>query len=283
MFLRSSRESSRASAAVLKSGWIGYVCSGLILALFAFTGCGPRLPEKPKEMVVSAAVSLIEVLEQAGTVFESRTGIKVEFEFASSGSLARKIDAGSPTDVFVSASEKWIDYLSEKNLLVPESKKLFARNELVCAVPAELQAIPAKPEELAGFQRIAIGTPDHVPAGLYAMQALTWFGMWDKLTREEKLILTIDVRAALSHVEEGQVQAGIVYRTDALSSDKVKIAFTFPEESHSPMTYYAAAVAGSRNGKAAEDFLKFLTSKDFQSILLKYNFKLPMPNAEDGR
>jgi len=103
------------------------------------------------------------------------------------------------------------------------------------------------------------------------------------LLQEEKLILTVDVRAAHSHVEEGLVQAGIVYRTDALSSDKVKTAFAFPEESHSPISYYAATVANSKNGKEAEDFLKFLTSKDFQSILLKYKFKLPMINAEDGR
>ncbi|MFH1070587.1 MAG: molybdate ABC transporter substrate-binding protein [Candidatus Glassbacteria bacterium] len=228
-----------------------------------------------KEIVVYAAASLTEAMEAAGKAFTAKTGTKVGFEFGSSGSLARKIEAGSPTDVFISADEKWIAYADEKKLLDHDNRLMFARNRLVCIVSATNKKVPGSAAGLPGLERISVGDPGHVPAGQYAKEALTFYGLWDSLLAKEKIVFAMDVRAATAYVEQGEVQAGIVYSTDAKVSRKVKVAFEFPEESHTPVTYHAGVVSRSGNKAEAAAFIKFLGSDEFRRILAEHGFSAP--------
>jgi len=248
-----------------------------VLVGLAAAGCGPKgeNQQAAKEIVVYAAASTTEVIEEVGKVFTAQTGVKVGFEFGSSGFLARKIESGAPTDVFISADERWIKYADEKNLLDHDHLILFARSSLVCIVPAGSQNTPASPQELAGLERISVGDPAHVPAGKYANEALSYYNLWDSLLGQGKIVLTMDVRAAMSYVEQGVVQAGIVYSTDASLSDKVKVAFTFSDESHSPITYHAGIVSRTANKAEAIEFINFLGSEKFHQLIVSRGFKTP--------
>ena len=261
----------------IRVGWKTVLHLGSVSFWLMVAGCGSSEEKQPtpREIVVYAAASTTEVIEEAGRAFTTQTGTKIGFEFGSSGALARKIEAGSPTDVFISADERWIEYAEEKNLLNYESLILFARSSLVCIVPAESEKSPVSPAELAGLGRISVGDPAHVPAGRYANEALSYYGLWDTLLGEGKIVLTMDVRAAMSYVEQGAVQAGIVYSTDAVLSNGVKVAFEFPDESHSPITYHAGIVARTSNKAEAIEFINFLGSEKFQKIIISHGFKTP--------
>ena len=259
-------------------------CNSLQLSLLVFLlsiglsesdSQGQTAKSAPKAITVSAAASTTEVLEAAAVLFKAQSNISVDFDFGSSGALARKIEAGAPTDIFVTADEKWLTYLEEKKLIVPESRLMFARNILVCAVPAASATVPAGPRDLLGLELISIGDPEHVPAGKYAMEALKHFKIWDKMMDQGKLVLTQDVRAVLANVETGVVEAGLVYRTDAMLSKKVKTAFEFLEESHTPVTYITGVLAASKSKAAAAAFVAFLKTARFHEILKKQGFQVP--------
>lgn len=249
---------------------------GLVSGMLLADGCGAHGREKKKEIIVYAAASLTEVLNQTASIFTRESGINLGLEFSSSGSLARKIEAGAPTDVFISANKKWIDYLEEKQLISSVDRKMIARNRLVCVEPAGRPTGITGPKELVRAQRLSIGDPEHVPAGTYARQALIHYGLWDTLNSEEKLVLAMNVRAALSYVEQGEISCGIVYQTDALLTDKVKTAFTFPEVAHTPITYHAALVSGAAKPAEAREFLEFMTSSEAaRAVLIRHGFILP--------
>ena len=247
----------------------------LVTGLGLITGCGTEGGEEKKEIIVYVAASMTEVLQEAAATFTRESGINVGLAFSSSGSLARKIEAGSPTDIFISANKKWTDYLDKKQLISSVDKKIIARNQLVCVEPVGRPTGITGPNGLVRAQRISIGNPEHVPAGTYARDALIHYGLWDTLNSEEKLVLAVTVRVALTFVEQGEIPLGIVYGTDALLTDKVKVAFTFPEEAHTPISYHAALVSGTEKPAEAHLFLEFTSSETFRSILTKHGFLLP--------
>jgi molybdate transport system substrate-binding protein len=218
---------------------------------------------------------MTDLFNDAAREFTAATGIEVGLEYGSSGSLARKVEAGAPTDIYVSASRKWIDYTDGKKLLVPGSRTLFARNTLVFGEPVNRQSGITSPRDLINAELISIGDPEHVPAGQYAKQSLEFFDLWTRLMDDRKLVLATDVRAVLTHVQIGEVTGGIVYSTDAQASKKVRAVFSFPEDSHQPITYYAAVVASSESPMAAGKFIEFLGSDTFASLLKKYGFSSP--------
>ncbi|HUU28143.1 MAG TPA: molybdate ABC transporter substrate-binding protein [archaeon] len=240
-----------------------------------FWACGKGGTDK-NLLTVYAAASLSDVLQEISPVFERESGLEAAFDFASSGSLAKKIAAGAPADIFLSADIKWIDFLEEGGYLEAASKRLIARNRLVCVVPAGAIYRISEPGDLRSLRLIGIGDPDHVPAGRYAKEALESCGLWDTLRGENRLVFAWNVRAVLSYVEEANAEAGIVYLTDAVLSDKVEIAFSFPRRSHAPIGYYAAAVSNSGKSKGVESFLALLSSERFQQILTRNGFLLPM-------
>ena len=232
---------------------------------------------KAQEITVYAAASMTDALEAVAVPLRAK-GVTAKFSFGSSSTLARQIENGAPADLFVSADEEWMNYLATRNLIVPDSRKTFAGNDLVLIAPADK---PAKIEisrstnfsALLGPQgRIATGDPAHVPVGRYAKAALENLGLWDAVGN--RIAGAENVRVALTLVERGEAPFGIVYGTDAKSSPRVAVVGMFPAGSYPPVTYPAAIVA-KRDAKPARDFIAFLSSAEGKAILQRFGFSTP--------
>jgi molybdate transport system substrate-binding protein len=225
------------------------------------------------EIYVSAASSLTDVLEHLAKEFERSHGIRVRADFASSGVLRVKIEAGARVDVFVSASVKDMDRLEDAGYLAEGTRRDLLRNRLACVVPAASNCRIAAPADLlrGEVQRIAIGDPDHAPAGMYATEALLRLKLWDQLRR--KVVPCADVRSALAQAELGTVEAAIVYGSDAGVSGRVKVAFTFSPASHAPIIYPVCLLKRAPRPEAARKFLDFLTSASARRVFIEYGFE----------
>lgn len=228
-------------------------------------------------LTIFAAASLTDAFESLGKAWKDRGGAPVRFSFAASSALAKQIEQGAPAGVFVSADEQWMDYLVERKRIVEGTRAPFVRNQLVLVVPAdragELQLKPGA--DLAGFLkggRLTTGDPGHVPVGRYAQSALTWLGAWDAVA--PGLVRADSVRVALSYVERGEVAAGIVYSTDAAITPKVRIAGTFPPQSHAPISYPIGVVTGTDEARARE-FVSWVRGPEARTILRRYGFGDP--------
>jgi len=260
---------------------------GLVTSL-VLAGCGnsnaggtaqtpaqPPAPVETKEILVSAAASLNKSMEEVQKKFnEKNPNIKLTFSFGSSGTLQQQIEQGAPADIFIPAGQKQIDTLNGKNLLVKESIVNLLLNDLVLVAGKDNQDI-TKVEDLTkdSIKQIGIGTPETVPAGQYGKEALTTLGLWDKLN--SKYVQAKDVTAVLNYVETGNTEAGIVYKSDAQGSDKVKVVATFPADSHKPIVYPGAIIAATKNKEAAQTFLDYLKSAEAQQIFNNYGFSSP--------
>ena len=229
----------------------------------------------PNEITVSAAASLKNAFEDMGKAFEAQNkGVKVYLNFASSGDLKKQIEAGAPVDVFASAAQREIDDLEQKGGLVAGTRRNFAANEMVLARPS------ASTIQLKSFndltrqevRKIGIGNPPSVPAGMYAEQVFKYFGVWN--TIKDKLIFGESVRQVLDYVARGEVDAGVVFSTDALLRSKdVVVVMKAPEGSHMAVVYPIAVVKNTKNEKVAKGFVDFVMSDNGRRILEKYGFK----------
>lgn len=229
-----------------------------------------------RKVVVFAAASTTDAMQDLGAAFKAKTGVEVESSFAASSLLARQIENGAPAQVFVSADQQWMDYLQERRLLEPGTRRNLLANKLVLIAPKG-KGFPVRFEagfDLAGaFKgRLAVGDPEHVPAGIYGRQALMHFGWWKAL--QSRLAPAQNVRAALRLVEMGEADAGIVYESDAKMSGKVEVVGVFPESSCDAVVYPAALVSGA--GKEAEALLAFLSSPDAAVAWRRFGFT-PVP------
>ncbi|MBS0643318.1 MAG: molybdate ABC transporter substrate-binding protein [Proteobacteria bacterium] len=229
------------------------------------------------ELTVFAAASLTDALKEIGTQWAASGHAAPRYSFAASSTLARQIDQGAPANIFASADQKWMDYLAEKHLIAPDSRRNLLANELVLIAPATTNLrIDIKPGVdllalLGPNGRIATGDPAHVPVGLYARQSLTKLGVWNQI--EPRLARTEDVRAALLLVERGEAPLGIVYSTDAKASKTVAIAGVFPSETHEPVTY-PFAVTTSGDTAEARAFLKYLSGPEAAKVFVARGFKM---------
>jgi molybdate transport system substrate-binding protein len=237
------------------------------------------LPLQAEEIEVFAAASLTNALKEIGAAYEKQSGDKVLFNFAASNSLALQISAGAPSDLFFSADEAKMDDLTKSNLITKETRKDLLSNSLVIVVPTDSTVKITSGAQLAdpAIKKIALGQPQTVPAGIYAQQYLQKIGIWDKVQTE--IVPVESVRAALAAVETGNVDAGIVYKTDALISKKVKVAFEIPIAEGPAIAYPAAVVSTSKHAVAAKKFLDYLGSADSLKVFEKYGFitKQPTP------
>jgi molybdate transport system substrate-binding protein len=243
--------------------------TGLMLA-----GCSTTDRKEAKsEIVVSAAASLRNAMDEIKTVYEEKnTGIKITFNFGSSGSLQTQIEQGAPADLFLSAGKSQMDALEQKNLLTSATRIDLVSNDLVLVVDLDNNDIKSF-QDLAKAQKIGIGTPESVPAGKYAKEALKNMKLWDSLESQSKFVQAKDVTQVLTYVETNNVEAGLVYLSDAHESDKVKVVAAAPTDSHSPIIYPAAVIAASQNQTEAKTFLDYLGGADAQAIFAKYGFK----------
>jgi molybdate transport system substrate-binding protein len=236
-------------------------------------GAAQAAQAAPPDLVVLAASSLTDALDEIGPAFTAATHRGVKLSYAASSALARQIEAGAPADVFMSADTDWMDYLQARNLIDSASRRNVLGNRLVLISPADSPVtIRIKPHfalaKLLGSGRLATGNPDAVPVGKYAKIALTRLGVWNEV--QAQIAPADNVRAALALVARGEAPLGIVYRTDALVENKVRIVAEFPASSHDPIVYPVATTA--HPGEGAADFVKFLFSPTAQAIFTKYGF-----------
>ncbi len=251
----------------------------LITSLLA--GCSsekqaaPATPPSKTELNISAAVSLKDALAEIQKNYETKNpNSKLIYNLGASGALQKQIEQGAPADIFISAAPKQMNDLEEKNLVNKATRKNLVENKIVVIVPTASTLNITKYEDLTkdDVQKVSIGETGSVPAGQYAQEVLKKLGIWDKI--QSKAVLAKDVRTVLTYVETGNVEAGIVYKTDAAASDKVKIAATAPEGSHQPIVYPAAVLSGTKQEKAAADFLAYLSTPESKAIFEKYGFTM---------
>lgn len=227
------------------------------------------------KVTVFAAASMTDTLKQVAEDYKKvNPKEEIVFSFASSSTLAKQIEEGAPADIFISASGKWMKYLSEKGLTVKESEKLLVGNELVLIANKDSQLANvdiAKGEWINALNNsyLSVGDPAHVPAGQYAEEALTKLNLWDKV--KNKLARGKDVRAALALVERGETSLGIVYATDAKVSKGVKTVGVFPKDSYKPASY-PIAVLKDRKNPETEAFLQYLESDAAKKVYEQYGF-----------
>ncbi|MDM0113845.1 molybdate ABC transporter substrate-binding protein [Variovorax sp. J22R133] len=228
-----------------------------------------------QELVVSAAASLTNAFQAVGQAFEqAKPGAKLTFNFAASGPLLAQIQQGAPVDVFASADQETMNRAASANLIAATSRADFAANTLVLIVPSSASQTPRELGDLkaASYQRVSTGTPATVPVGRYTMEAIDKAGLTASLA--SKWIYGESVRQVLNYVARGEVDAGFVYRTDALiERDKTRIALTVPTTT--PVTYPIAQVATSKNAPLANEFIAFVRSGAGQEILQRFGFSKP--------
>lgn len=215
---------------------------------------------------VHAAASLTDAVREIGAAFQRKTHTTVVFNLGASSMLARQIEQGAPADVFISADEAKVDALAKQHLVRRRVDVLT--NSLVIVVPSDSRAVMRRAEDVRGFRRIAIAEPESVPAGIYAKEWLQSVSLWHEL--QPKLIPTENVRAALAAVEAGNADAGIVYRTDARISGRVRVIW---KVANGPRIVYPAAQVS--DAPAARQFLDFLRSAEARRIFARYGFGTP--------
>ncbi|ALV92996.1 MULTISPECIES: molybdate ABC transporter substrate-binding protein [Pantoea] len=228
-----------------------------------------------EKITVFAAASLTNALQEIATQYQKKTGVEVVSSFASSSTLARQIDQGAPADLFISADQQWMDDVMAKKSVVDSTRYTLLGNDLVLVAPksdsAKAVTINAQTDwkSLLKGERLAVGDPDHVPAGIYAKEALQKLGAWETLSPQ--LAPANNVRAALALVERNESPYGIVYGSDAVASDKVQVVGRFPEDSHKPVEYPMAIVKEHQNA-TVEAFYKYLQGPDAAAVFKQYGF-----------
>ncbi len=227
-------------------------------------------------LTVFAAASLTEAMTEAGLTFKQSQGVAVRFSFAASSTLARQIAAGAPAGLIALASEDWADYLATSGAILPETRISAVGNRLVLIAPSDAEFTLSEPPTAAEITaalgpagRLALGDPAHVPAGIYARQALENLGLWPAVAAH--LALTDNVRAALTLVARGEAALGVVYATDARLTAQVQVLATLPRTSHAPITYPFAIVRDSDSAEARA-FLAFLASTEGLAIFERFGF-----------
>jgi len=249
----------------------------MIRYIIALTVCA-LLPVKTAmaadSIKVYAAASMTNVVSELAKNYSDHTGKKVVTVFAGSSSLARQIQNGAPADIFISANKKWVDYLVKQDVIQERNVTIIAENELVLISPNNNHqksfnlGNATQWDQILKSGRVALGQPDSVPAGIYAKESLTNLGVWE--TVKLKSAPTNSVRVALALVERGEAKLGIVYKTDALLTDKVTIVDSFDDTLHDPIVYPMAVINGSDQ---VEGFAKFLLSKESKQVFNRYGFK----------
>ena len=232
--------------------------------------------EDRKEITVSAAISLKNAFEELGRAYTAKSGVVVLLNFGASGDLARQIEGGAAVDVFASAAQKDMDDLNARGYILGSTRINFAKNALV------LVALQSAGVRISSFKDllsdrvklIAAGNPRTVPAGRYAAEVFEYYGIAPKISG--KLIYGENVRQVLDYVARGEVDAGVVYSTDAaIRTEHIYAAAVAPESSHKPIICPIAVVRGSRHTAAAEEFIEFVRSADGMAVLRKYGFRMP--------
>jgi molybdate transport system substrate-binding protein len=238
-----------------------------------FAADTPKAADTPRSITVFGAASLTNVLQELGDSYTKDSSVPVRFSFAASSTLARQIENGSPADIFFSADLEWMDYLQTRKLIQAASRRDIVGNQLVLIAPVDSKVTLKIQPHFAlaatlGKGHLATGDPDSVPVGRYAREALTNLGVWDEVA--PRLVRADSVRSALAFVDRGEAMLGIVYSTDALIDEKVRVVDIFPAGSHMPIVYPAALTTAARAD--AEKFLNFIRGPAGDLAFRHYGF-----------
>ena len=244
------------------------------IALAVAVMAGPVAARAAESLTIFAAASTGAALEEVAELYERESGAKVLVVTAGTSALARQIAAGAPADLFLSAYPLWMDFLQERGYTDAANRTVLLGNTLVLIAPRDsaltLTIEPGFPLAAAiGESRLAMGDPDHVPAGIYGKQALTALGVWPDLSR--RAVRAHDGGAARSVVARGEAAVGGVYETHAARTESVRIVGRFPAQSHSPIRYDVALISG-RDGEAPRGFLAFVTSPAAGAVFEAHGF-----------
>jgi molybdate transport system substrate-binding protein len=238
-------------------------------------------PAVAQELTVFVAISMKEAIETLGRSFTAlQPGVTVRYNLGASGDLQKQLEASAPGDVFVSAAARQMDELERKGLILPATRRAFARNVLVVVTPADSGRDLTMMADLLGprVTRVAIGNPKTVPAGQYAQESLRASGIWERLG--PRLVFGENVRQVLEYVARGEVDAGFVYATDlVVAGARVREAFRPGEDTYPPVVYPVAVVAGSRQVGLARAFVEFVSGPAGQAVLRRFGFQPPGPGA----
>jgi molybdate transport system substrate-binding protein len=242
----------------------------VLLGALLFAG-----PAHAENLLVFAAASLKNALDDASALYEKQTGGHVTVSYAASPALAKQIEAGAPADVFISADLDWMDELAQKQLILPATRSDLLGNRLVLIARAAsgttLAVAPGFPiAATLGEGRLALADPTAVPAGKYAKVALERLGVWGAVA--SRIAPAENVRAALLLVARGEAPLGVVYRTDAAAEPGVRVVGEFPPDTHPPIVYPIAVTAGSRHPEVARAYLAFLRSAAARAAFEKQGF-----------
>lgn len=235
--------------------------------------CGTSTNETQQPIVVSAAVSLKDAFGEIAAIYRIRYGREVTFNFGSSGALQKQIETGAPADVFVSAGRQQMDALIAGEFVDASTVSNFARNRLVLIVPKDSKLSISTLNDLssASVKRIAMGNPKTVPAGQYSEQVLIRTSLLEPL--KPKLVYGEDVRQVLDYVARGEVDAGLVYSTDAkIADEKIHSVYVIPAGLHDPILYPISVVRESKNRENARVFVELVQSSEGQAVLKRYGF-----------
>ncbi|BBD67336.1 molybdenum ABC transporter periplasmic molybdate-binding protein [Nostoc commune NIES-4072] len=254
-------------------GFLGIAVAGLLLAIgLPLVTPSSVVAQSSTNITVSAASSLKDALEEIKPLYQqSKSNINISYNFGASGALQQQIEQGAPADIFISAGQKQVDALEQKGLLLPGSRTNLANNSLVLIVAQDVVGISSFSNLISSrINKIAIGEPRSVPAGQYGEEVLKNLKLYDQL--KSKFVFGNNVRQVLAAVESGNAQAGIVYATDAKTSNKVKVVVTADEKLHSPIVYPVVVIKSSKNISAAKQFVQFLSGSQAKTVLRKYGF-----------
>ncbi|HBE16793.1 MAG TPA: molybdate ABC transporter substrate-binding protein [Cyanobacteria bacterium UBA11149] len=245
-----------------------------LLAFLAACSTNTNKSQSPQTVTitVSAAASLQNVMEEIQQLYRKENpNVTIIYNFASSGSLQQQIEQGAPVDIFMSAASKQMNTLANKDLLLTDTRQDIIKNEVVLIVPKDAKGI-GNFKDLSSdiVKKIAIGDPESVPVGQYSKEVFTSLKLSDKI--KPKLIFAKDVRQVLYYVETGNVDAGIVYKTDAKLSDKIEVVATALPAYHAPIVYPVAVLKDSKNPDVAKKFVQFLSSDTAKQVFEKYGF-----------
>ena len=226
-------------------------------------------------ITVFAAASLTNAMQDIASQYKKEKGVTVVSSFASSSTLARQLEQGAPADLFISADQQWMDDAVAKKSVITRTRYTLLGNDLVLIAPrsAAAKAVTLDPQTdwktLLHGERLAVGDPDHVPAGIYAKEALQKLGAWDGVA--PALAPANNVRAALALVERNETPYGIVYGSDAVASDKVQVVGRFPAESHKPVEY-PMAIVNDHDTATVKAFYDYLKGPQAAAIFKHYGF-----------
>ncbi|AKG20060.1 molybdate ABC transporter substrate-binding protein [Calothrix sp. 336/3] len=256
--------------------FISMAIASLLLAVaLPFVSFTPVAAQSNTTLLVSAAASLKDVLEEIKPIYQqTQKNIKINFNFGSSGALLQQIQQGAPVDIFISAAKKQMDTLEQTGQLIAATRSNIAKNRLVLVVPQKVVGVTSLYNlKDSKIKKIAIGEPRTVPAGQYAEQVLKKLRIYEQV--KSKFVYANNVRQVLAMVGSGNADAGLVYTTDAKISRNVKVVVAADEKYHSPIVYPIAVLKKSKNVEVARNFAQYLTSEPAQAVLRKYGFLMP--------